>query len=75
MSKESESNGNAQKTAKDLADLIAKFISFSELEKLIRNLFNTKEMFELVNFLSKSVLKHFFPTKKEVKSNGKNRKE
>ena len=60
MSKESESNGNVQKTAKDLADLIARFISFSELEKLIHNLFSTKEMFELVDFISNAILEHFF---------------
>jgi len=74
MSKEAEKEVDVQKTAKDLADLIFKFISFSELEKLVHNLFNTNEMYELINFLSKVILNHFFPTKKDVKTNGKKRK-
>ena len=71
MSKEAENKENVRKTAKDLADLISKFINFSELEKRIHNLFNTKEMFELIDFLSKAILSHFFPTKKDVKTNVK----
>ncbi|KKM87851.1 hypothetical protein LCGC14_1264750 [marine sediment metagenome] len=74
LPKEIENDKELQKTAMDLANLIAHFIDFSELEKLIRSLFNTKEMRELINFVSKNILKHFFPKKKEVKSNGKNPK-
>lgn len=57
----------ARKTANQLADLIAKFINFSELEKLIHDLFNTKEMYDLVDFISKAILEHFFGKGKKKK--------
>ena len=64
MSKNQE---NTEKVAKQLADLITAFIDYSELEGLIRNLFNSKEMKELIDFTSETILKYFkilFPDKK-----------
>lgn len=67
--KELEQELNAQKTANQLADLINNFINFSELEIKVRNLFNTKEMYELINFISEGILREFFPEKKDEKTN------